>query len=283
MSFLGAHVPTTGGLATAPARGGAIAAEVIQVFTRNQVQWKSRPVTSEEATAFRAALTEAGVRMAVSHASYLVNLASPDQKLLRKSREAFEGELVRCKALGIPYLIFHPGAHLGAGTAAGFEALVASLDSVVEKSESVMPLLEVTAGQGSYLGSRFEELAEILSRVRHRERFGICLDTCHLFAAGYDISTSEGYDETMTRLDRILGLPAVKAIHLNDAKKGLGSHLDRHESIGKGFLGLETFRRLLRDERLSALPMILETPGPLEAWRKELELLRGLTTTAISP
>lgn len=267
-----------GGLDKAPAHGRAIGADVIQIFTRNQVQWKARPIGSEEAAAFRAAMAASGLRLAASHGSYLVNLATPDGAMLRKSREAFVAELERCQALGVPYLVFHPGAHMGAGEEAGLRRIAESLDFALERAgaRGVSPLLEVTAGQGSYVGHRFEHLAEILGRVRCPERVGVCLDTCHLLAAGYDLASPEGYEETIAACERVIGLHRVKAFHLNDAKAGLGSHLDRHAPIGKGHLGRESFRRLLTDRRFAGLPMFLETPGPLETWKREIALLRRL-------
>lgn len=282
--LLGAHVPTTGGLTTAAAHGRAIGADAIQIFTRNQVQWKARAISLEEAEAFRSAISESGVRVVVAHGSYLVNLASPKPDILAKSRDAFLAEMQRCHALGIPYLIFHPGAHMGAGEEAGLRAVAASLDAVLDRAPGldVMPLMEVTAGQGSYVGHRFEHLASILGRVRRPERIGVCLDTCHLLAAGYDIATEDGYEEVLGDFARLLGLDKLKAVHLNDAKKGLGSRLDRHEAIGEGCLGIETFRRIMNDGRFEGIPMVLETPGELDAWKTEIALLRSLRHDARS-
>jgi deoxyribonuclease-4 len=276
--LLGAHVPTAGGLDQAPARGRDITADAIQIFTRNQVQWRARPLAPEEVRAFRVALAESGVRQVLSHASYLVNLASEDASLLDKSRRAFLEEMERCHALGIPYLVFHPGAHRGAGEAAGLRTVAASLNHVLERALplDVLLLLEVTAGQGSSVGHRFEHLASILERVKHPERVGVCLDTCHLLAAGYDIATPRGYEATLSAFARLVGLDKLKAVHLNDAGKPLGSRRDRHAPIGRGFLGRATFRRLLNDPRFDGVPMVLEAPGPLPVWKRELTLLRGL-------
>jgi deoxyribonuclease IV len=275
---LGAHVSVAGGLARAPARGRSIGADVIQIFTRNQVQWRARGVGRAEAQEFRAAMARSGLTLAVSHGSYLVNLASPDRETLQRSRRAFVGELQRCAALDIPYVVFHPGAHMGAGTEAGIRRIVKSLDQALERTRDsdVMPLLEVTAGQGSSIGHRFEEIAEILSRVRRPERLGVCLDTCHLLAAGYDLASPRGYERTLEELAGRIGLPRVRFIHLNDARARLGSRLDRHAPIGQGHLGRQTFRRLLRDPRLREVPMALETPGPEPTWRREIALLRRL-------
>jgi deoxyribonuclease-4 len=276
--FIGAHVPVTGGLCNAPANGVAVGAEAIQIFTRNQMQWRCRPLEEDECGKFREALATSGVRVALSHGSYLVNLASPVDDFLEKSRETFLAEMYRCHLLGIPYLVFHPGAHMGRGETAGLAALALSLDWILERTEGleVMPLLEVTAGQGSSLGHRFEHLAEVFDRVRAPERLGVCLDTCHMYAAGYDIATAEGYERTMKSFRRIVGLSKLKAVHLNDSKKGLGSRVDRHARAGEGVLGLESFRRIVNDRRFRGIPLVVETPGPLAEWKKEIGLIRGL-------
>lgn len=276
--LLGAHVPTAGGLHNAPAHGRDIGATAIQVFTRSQRQWAARPLEREEALAFRQALEASGVRSVMSHASYLINLASPDPVFSVRGREAFRVEMTRCHELGIPLLVFHPGAHLGAGEDVGLQTVARSLDDVFAscRRARVTPLIELTAGQGSCVGHRFEHLAEMIARVTSPERVGVCLDTCHLYAAGYDIATPRGYEKTLAEFDRIVGLGRLRAIHLNDSRKPLGSRVDRHAPIGEGFLGLRTFRRLLADPRLRDVPKVLETPGGLEAWRRELALLRGL-------
>ncbi|HET9315711.1 MAG TPA: deoxyribonuclease IV [Vicinamibacteria bacterium] len=283
--LLGAHVPTAGGLHNAPAHGHDIGATAIQVFTRSQRQWAARPLEHEEAASFRAALAASGVRSVMSHASYLINLASPDPALSERGREAFRVEMTRCHALGIPLLVFHPGAHLGAGEDEGVRAVARSLDVVLTacRGARVTPAIELTAGQGSCVGHRFEHLAEMLARVKSPDRVAVCLDTCHLYAAGYDIATPRGYEKTLAEFDRVVGLDKLRAIHLNDSRKPLGSRVDRHAPIGEGFLGLRTFRRLLADPRLRDVPKVLETPGGLEAWRRELALLRGLRPRARRP
>jgi deoxyribonuclease IV len=276
--MLGAHVSTAGGLARAPESGRFLAAEAIQVFTRNKVQWRGRPVGKREAASFHTAVASSGVRAVLAHGSYLVNLGSPFPAALRRSRAAFLADMVRCHALRIPYLVFHPGAHMGAGERTGLATVARSLDHLLERGAAldVMPLLEVTAGQGSCLGHRFEHLAEILGQLRQPERVGVCLDTCHLYAAGYDIATPRGYEAMLVELDRHIGLGRVRAVHLNDSKLGLGSRRDRHESIGRGHLGLDTFRRVVRDPRLLSVPKVLETPGPISRWKSELRVLRRL-------
>ena len=276
--LLGAHVPTRGGLSNAPANGRAIGAEAIQVFTRNQVQWNARPLADAEVKGFRSALAGSGIRKVIAHGSYLVNLASTVPEFLDKSRDTVAAEVERCHALGIPAVVYHPGAHMGAGEPAGLAAVARSLDEVAARTRGrrVTLLLEVTAGQGSCLGHRFEHLAEILARVRRPSRLGVCLDTCHLLAAGYDLTTPRGYERTLDEFVRVIGLERLGAVHLNDSKTGLGSRCDRHERIGKGALGLAAFRRLVRDPRLRAVPMVLETPAGMDGWKAELELLRGL-------
>jgi deoxyribonuclease-4 len=276
-ALLGAHVPTAGGLHRAPAHGEDIGATAIQVFTRNQRQWAAKALTAEEAAAFRSALAATGVRSVMAHASYLINLASPDTAVLGRGRDALREEIARCQALGIPHAVLHPGAHLGCGEEAGVRAVAASLDDVLQASPggAVMPLLEITAGQGSCVGHRFEHLAEMIARVRTPERVGVCLDTCHLYAAGYDIATPRGYERTIAEFDRVVGLRKLRAMHLNDSRRELGSRVDRHAPIGEGHLGLATFRRILADDRLAAVPKVLETPGGLEGWRREIALLRG--------
>jgi deoxyribonuclease-4 len=281
-ALLGAHVPTTGGVPNAPANGRAIGATAIQIFTRNQRQWACKPMGAGEAAAFRSALKGSGVRAVLSHASYLINLASVVPDFLEKSRHALAEEIRRCHLLGIPHAVVHPGAHMGAGEKAGLDAVARSLDHVLRRTRgrAATPLLEVTAGQGTCLGHTFEQLASILDRVKEPERVGICLDTCHLNAGGYDIVSAEGWERTMESFSRTIGLHKLKAVHLNDARSARGSRLDRHERAGRGQLGLETFRRILNDPRLRGIPMVVETPGPLEEWKSEIARLRGLMAPA---
>jgi deoxyribonuclease IV len=276
--LLGAHVPTKGGLHLAPANGRTIAADAIQVFTRSQLQWEARALAREETGAFRAALRASGLEAVIAHGSYLVNLASTIPDFLRKSRDTMVSEVERCHLLGISAVVFHPGAHMGAGEAAGLRAVASSLDDVIARTprRRVKLLLEVTAGQGSCLGYRFEHLAEILATVRRPERVGVCLDTCHLSAAGYDLTTPGGYERTFAEFERVIGFAKLGAVHLNDSKTAPGSRRDRHEKIGKGTLSLDAFTRLLRDPRFQGVPAVLETPGDLEHWKGEIALLRRL-------
>jgi deoxyribonuclease-4 len=276
--LLGAHVPVTGGLSNAPANGDAVGAQAIQIFTRNQMQWRCRPLSDEECAAFRDARARSGVREVLVHGSYLVNLAGPPGDFLSKSKECFLTEMDRCHRLGIRHLVFHPGAHMGAGEAEGLRRLAGSLDEILAQTRGldVMPLLEVTAGQGSCVGHRFEHLAEVFARVKEPERLGVCLDTCHLYAAGYDIARPKGYEAALASFDRLVGRSKLRAIHLNDSKRELGSRVDRHARAGQGLLGLPTFQRILNDARLQGIPMVVETPGPLAEWKKEIHLLKGL-------
>ena len=276
--LLGAHVPVAGGLAKMPPRAREIGAEAAQIFTRNQLQWRADPIRDEEAAAFKDAISLHPLRRLVAHGSYLVNLASPDPVGLSRSREAFLADMRRCHALGVTHLIFHAGAHLGAGEDAGLTTVARSLDWLLERSEglAVRPVIEVTAGQGTCLAHRFEHLARIFERTRGRERVGVCLDTCHLWAAGHDIRSPAGYRRTFAEFERLVGIEKLDVFHVNDAKQPRGSRLDRHERIGKGFLGRATFRRLVRDARFRDVPMILETPAGMKGWGAEIRLLRAL-------
>jgi len=275
---LGAHVPITGGVFHDPGHEQAIGAEAIQIFTRNQMQWACRPLREEEAAAFREAVAKSGVKRVLTHGSYLMNLASPNPEFLTRSRDCLVTEIERCHQLAIPYVVLHPGAHMGQGEEAGLSAIARSLDAVLERTQGrdVMPLLEATAGQGSCLGHRFEHLAAIFDRVREPDRVGVCLDTCHLYAAGYDLASPEGYERTLRDFGRIVGLRKLKAIHLNDSKRERGSRVDRHARAGEGVMGLETFARIVNDRRFRGLPLVVETPGPLAEWKKEIARLRGL-------
>jgi deoxyribonuclease IV len=270
-----------GGMDQAPLRGRQAGCDTIQVFTKSNRQWKARPLDDREVEAFKANLTSSGIGPVVAHGSYLINLAAPRSQVWKKSVAAFREEMERAEILAIPYLVTHPGAHLGAGEAEGIVRLAEALNILhaALPGHAVQVLLETTAGQGSSLGHRFEQLADILAKVERTDRLGICLDTCHLFAAGYDIRSADGYRRTMRELAAILGIARVKAIHLNDSQKGLGSRVDRHEHIGQGTLGLPAFRLILNDPRFRRLPMILETPKDpdfVTADRRNLARLRAL-------
>jgi len=276
--ILGAHVSTAGGVDKSPGNGLELGCQTIQIFTRNQRQWKAKPLTDSEVEGFRRELSRCGIGSTAAHASYLLNLGSPEPTVLARSLEAFSQELERCRRLGLDFLVVHPGAHLGSGESAGLRAVAASLNRALEQDREACTriLLETTAGQGSSLGYRFEHLAEILSLVQAPERVGVCVDTCHIFAAGYDLRDASAYHRTLDQLDRILGLSQVKAFHLNDSKRELGSRVDRHEHIGEGLIGAEGFKLLVNDRRFAGTPMILETPGGEAHYGKNLSRLRQL-------
>lgn len=262
--LVGAHVSIAGGIHKAFERGDRLQCLAIQIFLKNSNQWKAKLLTEEDGVLFRDAWKKSPIRAVIAHDSYLINLASPDRELHRKSVDAFVEELRRAIFLGVPYLVLHPGAHMGSGVAAGVSRVAKSLRQALRRvPPNVGILLENTAGQGTCLGDCFEQLASILERVGEPDRAGVCLDTCHLFAAGYDIRTEDGYEGTIREFDRLIGIRSIKAFHVNDSKKELGRRVDRHGHIGQGFIGLDAFRFLLNDKRFKAIPKILETPkGP---------------------
>lgn len=259
---LGAHMSIAGGMPEAVVRARAVDATALQVFVKSSNQWAARPFAPGEVEAFRAASRDAGLdRHTLAHASYLINLASPDDALWEKSVASLGVELSRCTQLGIRWLVVHPGSHVGSGIAAGSARVARALDRVLHGTTQAEAgvLLETTAGQGSTLGTRFEELGAILGLCCRTDRLGICFDTCHALAAGYEFRSASSYAETMAALDRTVGLDRVRGFHLNDSKGDLACRRDRHEHIGKGFVGLEAFRLILADPRFVDLPMVLET------------------------
>lgn len=262
MPLFGAHMSIAGGLHNAVAAAVALECGTVQIFSKNASQWAAKPLQDADIATFRKAVKRAKLKFATAHDSYLINLASPDDGLYRKSISAFIDEVERAEALGLSYLVTHPGAHTGSGVEAGITRVVAALDEVHAHCAGfkVKVLLELTAGQGSCLGAKFEELAAMLDRVKDRKRLGICLDTCHVYAAGYEIHTEPGYIATFEEFDDLIGLSMLKLFHVNDSAKPLGSRVDRHAGLGLGHIGLEAFRRLVNDSRLRKLPMILETP-----------------------
>jgi len=278
MTPLGAHMSISGGLDLAFSRGEEVGCTAMQIFTKNASQWQGKPLTEKATADFRRTWEGSSIGPVIAHDAYLINLAAPDRDKWQRSKEAFLEEIRRCAALGIPYLVTHPGAHLGEGEEAGIERIAAALREVFHDAPpEVTVLLENTAGQGSYLGHRLEHLAEIMARVPDRP-MGICFDTCHAFAAGYDLSNPKGYEGTMDDIERLIGLEKLRVFHVNDSKKGLNSRVDRHEHIGRGAIGEEGFRLLMMDQRFNAVPKILETPeGPDGEWhRANLALLRRL-------
>jgi deoxyribonuclease-4 len=275
---LGAHMSIAGGLHLACERGREVGCDVIQMFVKNERQWKARPLEDADAAGFKAARKAHRIATAFAHDTYLINMASPDAALWKKSVDAFVDELERCEALGLEFLVTHPGSPGEAGEEAGIRNMIRGLDAAHRRTKGFRTrvLLETTAGQGATVGWRFEQLKAILGGLKDSDRAGVCLDTCHVFAAGYDLSTREGYERTMDEFDRHLGLRALEAFHVNDSKKGLGCRVDRHENIGKGAIGLEAFRCLMRDARFRGVPKVLETPKENGMDSVNLRLLREL-------
>ena len=279
VALLGAHESVSGGLHLAFERIIAAGGESLQIFSRNQRQWTPAPLQDDEIVKFKEAWKDAGNMFVASHGSYLVNLASCKDDVLEKSIVNFTLELQRCAALGVEYVVLHPGSHGGAGVEKGLERFTAGLDRAIEASGAeVRVLVESTAGQGTGLGSTFEELAFILDHSRFSSLLGVCIGTCHLFAAGYELRSPKGYAATIHNLSETVGLDRVCLFHVNDSKKPLGSRVDRHEHIGKGEIGLDGFRNLLQDSRFAHLPMTLETPksDSLDEDRENLRVLRSL-------
>lgn len=269
----------SGGLEKAVELGDSIGCGAIQIFTKNNNQWKAKPLTATEISKFKETWEKSGVKQIVAHTGYLINLANPSQNW-EKSMESMEMEMVRADMLGIPYLVLHPGSHLGKGEDWGLKRIVESLNILYSRHPElkVIVLLETTAGQGTNLGYTFEQLEYIIRLSDEPHRYGICFDTCHVFAAGYNIKTAKGYEETIAQFDKVLGLGRLKAFHLNDSKYDWTSRVDRHEDIGKGTLGLEPFRFILNDSRFKEIPMLLETPKEegLENDIKNLNILKSL-------
>ena len=279
MGLIGAHVSAAGGVENAPARGTAINADAIQIFTANQNQWFPKEPGEENSKEYRKAMKKELPQMTISHASYLLNMGSPEEKKLNMSRRAFLSELDRCDACGVEYVVSHPGSHMKTDENECLSRISESLNYCLDKRPDgeVTVLIENTAGQGTNVGFRFEHLIEIIEGVEKKDRMGVCFDTQHGFASGYDIRTEKGWKETFDEFDKTVDLKWLKAFHINDSKKEFGSRVDRHESIGKGLLTMETFWCLVNDDRFTELPMLLETPvdDPSE-YAVEIELLKGL-------
>lgn len=278
MKFIGAHVSISGGVFNAPLNAEEIGAKAFALFTKNQRQWSAKPLTEEAITKFKENLKKVGIspEHILPHDSYLINLGNPEEEKRRKSIEAFVDEVNRCYQLGLKYLNFHPGSHLRKVSEKECLKIIAdSINEILERTKDVILVLENTAGQGSNVGYRFEHLAEIIDMVKDKSRIGVCLDTCHMFAAGYDIRTERSYEKTMKEFDEVVGFKYLKGMHLNDAKSQLGSRVDRHHSIGKGNIGLDAFRFIMNDKRLNNIPLILETIDP-SIWAEEIKLLYSL-------
>ncbi|TCD47599.1 deoxyribonuclease IV [Chlorobium sp. N1] len=278
MKRVGAHVSIAGGIENAPLNAAAIGARAFALFTKNQRQWKSPPLLPASIEAFRNNCAKGGfeARHILPHDSYLINLGNPDPEKLRRSREAFQDEMRRCQALGLELLNFHPGSHLNEiGVDGCLRHIADSINLALEGSSGVTAVIENTAGQGTNLGSRFEHLAALIEMTEDKTRVGVCLDTCHLFAAGYDLGSAEAAEETFREFDRVVGMQYLRGMHLNDALHPVGSRLDRHACVGKGKIGMEAFRLIMRDPRFEEIPLILETPDS-DGWAEEIAMLYGL-------
>jgi deoxyribonuclease-4 len=273
--LLGAHMSIAGGYHLAARKGGALGCTAIQVFTKNERQWRAKPITDEESALFKAAVAEEGVKVAFAHDTYLHNLASPNPDLWRKSVDAFTEELGRCERLGLDFLVSHPGSPMDSGADAGIGRMRDALSEILSRTKGYRSriLLETTAGQGATLGSRFDEMARLVDGF---DPIGVCFDTCHVFAAGYDLRTRAGYDSVMAEFDRHIGLDRLRAFHLNDSKKDLGCRVDRHEHIGRGCIGRDAFSFLMSDPRFEAVPKVIETPKENDMDPVNLALLRSL-------
>jgi len=278
----GSHVSASGGVDLAIPRAAALEFTTCQIFTKNERQWNAKPLDPLVIDKFKANWASAGLKQVVAHDSYLINVASPDEALWARSKAALLHELERCDQLDIPYLVSHPGAHVGSGVDAGVERVARAINEIHQEMPDgrAIVLIETTAGQGTALGRSFEEIAAIIDRLDDKTRIGVCVDTCHIFAAGYDIRDAGTYAATMASFDALIGLERINCFHLNDSQKGLGSHVDRHAHIGQGELGAAAFGYIVNDRRLDGLPGILETPkdDAGDEDRMNLATLRGLIT-----
>jgi deoxyribonuclease-4 len=285
MKFVGAHVSTAGGVHKAPENAAEIGAKGFALFTKNQRQWKAPPLAADEIKAFKDNCVRFGYlpEHILPHDSYLINLGQPDDVKHRAATDAFIDEMVRCQQLGLILLNFHPGSHLGEiSEAECLERIAAAINRALTETDSVTAVIENTAGQGTNVGYNFEQVAAIIAGVKDKSRVGVCIDTCHTFAAGYDISTDDGFDWTFSQFERHIGFKYLRGMHINDAKSSLGSHVDRHENLGKGNLGENVFRRIMQDPRFDSIPLVLETIDP-SLWPEEIAWLYGLQEAKPEP
>jgi len=277
MKYIGAHVSAEGGVENAPLNAKAIGATAFAFFTKNQLRWNSPPLSANSIALFKENCAKNGFTAAqiLPHDSYLINLGHPDKDALKKSREAFLDEMLRVQHLGLSLLDFHPGAHLNAiSVDECLRRISESINWALDKTQGVVATIENTAGQGTNLGFSFAHLAQIIDKVEDKSRVGVCIDTCHAYAAGYDLKTESGYQQTWREFDEVVGAHYLRAIHLNDPKKGLGSRVDRHENIGSGFLGKEVFAKMMKDPRFDNMPIVLETPDTSK-WTEEIAWLKA--------
>jgi deoxyribonuclease-4 len=277
MKHIGAHVSAGGGVENAPLNANEIGANAFALFTKNQRQWSSPPISGKSIASFKANCEKFGLlpEYILPHDSYLINLGHPEAEPLAKSREAFLDEMQRCEQLGLKLLNFHPGSHLQKVEVSKCLTTIAeSINIVLGQTTGVTAVIENTAGQGSNVGHIFEQIAEIISQVEDKSRVGVCIDTCHTFTAGYDLRSNDAYHHTWTKFGEVIGFNYLRGIHLNDSKKELGSRVDRHDSVGKGLIGTEMFKLLMQDDRFNQIPIILETPDET-LWAEEIRLLRS--------
>ncbi len=276
--ILGAHVSIAGGVQNAPLNGQKIGCDAIQMFAKNQTQWKAKPYSDDNIEGFKRNFEAVALKSVVIHDSYLINLCATDKNKLRMSIDAFVDELERAEALGVPYVVTHPGSHLGNGEDWGIAKIAESLDEIHERTPNlkVVTLLETTAGQGTNLGYTFEHIAGMRDNVKDKDRVGVCIDTCHMFAAGYNLKQKDGYEDTWKKFEDVISLENLKAAHINDSKKEYESRVDRHEHLGEGHIGIDLFRWLVNDPRFANLPGLLETPGEEKDFERNLKLLRSL-------
>ncbi len=278
MKYIGAHVSASGGVENAPLNAHAIGATAFALFTKNQRQWVSAPLTAKSIDLFKKRCNEFGYKpnMILPHDSYLINLGNPDVDALQKSRDAFIDEMKRCEQLGLDRLNFHPGSHLGKiSEEESLERIAQSINIALKETSGVIAVIENTSGQGSNLGFKFEHLKYIIDLVDDKSRVGVCIDTCHAFTAGYDLQNKAGFDKTFADFEKLVGFKHLKGMHLNDTKKGQGSRVDRHESLGEGILGIDAFRWIMTDSRFDGIPLILETPDE-SRWAEEIKLLKSM-------
>ena len=279
VKYIGAHVSSSGGVYKAVANAVAIGANAFALFTKNQMRWTDTPLAEKDIEKFKEECNKHGFSpyQILPHDSYLINLGSPKADGLQKSREAFLDEMNRCEQLGLVYLNFHPGSTLKeVSVDECLKTIAESINIALDKTNGVTAVIENTAGQGSNLGYEFEHLAAIIDKVEDKSRVGVCIDTAHSFAAGYDISTEDGFKDVFERFNEVVGFNYLKGMHINDSKKGLGSHVDRHESIGKGVIGITPFKMIMQDDRFNGIPLVLETPDTA-IWAEEIAMLRSFT------
>jgi deoxyribonuclease IV len=279
MKYIGAHVSIGGGVENSPGNAEGLKAKAFGLFTKNQRQWMAKPFTKDNIDLFKLNLEKTGIKPehVLPHDSYLINLGHPEQEKLEKSRNAFLDEMQRCEQLGLTLLNFHPGSSLGkVSEEECLKTVAESINWAIDRTENVSAVIENTAGMGNHVGYSFEHLAFIIQNVKDKNRVGVCYDTCHGFTAGYDIRTKEAFEKTFSEFDKIVGFQYLKGMHLNDSKKDFGTRLDRHESLGKGFIGIDAFKFLMQDSRFDDIPLILETPDS-EIWADEIEMLYSFT------